>query len=75
MLEADAGAVGEQLDRLRILEGFLAHHEGDDVAAGAAAEAVKRLRIREDGEGRRLFAVERAKSGKPAAVRLQGDVA
>src|SRR5262249_4781969 len=52
-----------------------AHHEPDDIAMGAAAEAVKEALLVADGEGRRLLVVEGAEAQALPAAALQLDLA
>ena len=56
----DVVAVGEQLERLAERQRLRLHHEREDVAARAAAEAVVELLDRVDAERRRALVVERA---------------
>ena len=62
-LELHAGAVGERLQRGAEVEPLGLHHELEDVAALAAAEAVVELLDRVDAERRRALVVERAQPG------------
>ena len=67
--DRDAEPRRERLDRLRELEPVHLAHEVDDVAAGAAAEAVVQPLVAVDGERRRALVVERAEP-LPGAARL-----
>ena len=68
-LELDPAAVGERLQRTREVEPLGLHHEREDVAARAAAEAVVELLDRVDPERRRPLVVERAQPGQPSRAR------
>jgi len=71
VLECDAVLVGEVFDRLGEIEPLLALHEGEQVAALAAAEAVVDLLDRVDRERRRLLFVERAAAHEVGARLLE----
>src|SRR5207249_7243428 len=58
VLERHAVALGQPLDRLCEVELLSLAHEGDQVPALAAAEAVEELVGRIDGEAWRLLVVE-----------------
>ena len=70
--QRDAGLAGQPLDRAREVEVLDLADEGDDVAAGAAAEAVVEAELLVDRERRRLLRVERAQArstaGRPASA-------
>ena len=53
VLERDPEPLGEPLDRADEVEALRLAHEGDDVAALAAAEAVVEVQVGVDGEARR----------------------
>ena len=72
--QLDASASGESLDRLCEVEVLDLSHEGDDVAAGLAPEAVVEALLRVDRERRGLLRVERAEAHPPASNLAQGDV-
>ena len=79
LVDLDAGAAGQDLERLREGEAVAAHDEAEDVAALAAAEAVPALASGRDDEARRLLAVEGAEAlvGGPRLLerdRLPDDV-
>jgi hypothetical protein len=74
--ELDAELLGEPLDGLGEGEAVDLHHEGDDVAALPAAEAVEELPRRVDVERRSLLVVEGTQAlERPTAGGLEGDVA
>jgi hypothetical protein len=62
-LELDARPLGERLQRRLEVQPLGLHHELEDVAALAAAEAVVELLDRVDAERRRPLVVERAQPG------------
>jgi hypothetical protein len=67
VVQGDPGLGGQAfhcLDEVQLVD--LAH-EGDDVALGAAAEAVVEALLGVEGERRRLLGVERAQSGPAGA--------
>ena len=72
VLELDAGAVAEPLDRLDEVEPLALLHERDQVAALPAAEAVEELLDRVHGEARRPLLVEGTPARVPAADPSQG---
>ncbi len=57
------GEGGEALDGLRKLDAFRLLHKFDQVAIGAATEAVIEALFLIDGEGRRFFIMKRAEAG------------
>src|SRR5919106_5839744 len=69
VLERDAEAVGQPLDRAREVDALRLLDERDQVAALPAAEAVEELVRGVDREARRPLLVERAAPG-PAGARL-----
>src|SRR5204862_353040 len=71
VLERHAIALGQPLDRLSEVELLGLAHEGDQVAALGAAEAVEELVGRIDGEARRLFVVEGTEAGVARARAAQ----
>lgn len=64
------GARRQKADSLRIIKMLRLHDKADDVAALAAAEAVKRLVLRIDNKGRRFFGMKRAQRFLPSALRV-----
>src|SRR5262249_40105695 len=72
--DGDAEAPGQRLDRLREREAVVEHHELEDVAVGAAAEAVEAAELGPDVERRRLFLVEGAEALPRRAELLERDV-
>ncbi len=70
----EARALREKTDRLHIIQILDLAHEGDHVAPGAAAEAVKRAVVRVDVEGRRFFTVERTETDEVLAAALEIDI-
>ena len=68
-LQRHAVALGQRLERLAEVEPLGLHHELEDVAARAAAEAVVELLDRVDPERRRALVVERAQPLQPRARR------
>jgi hypothetical protein len=69
-LELYPVAVGQRLQRAREVEPLGLHHEREDVAAGAASEAVVELLDGVDPERRRALVVERAQPLEPPHARL-----
>ena len=72
--ERDAVAPGQLLGRLREAQALVLHQKGDDVAAGAAAEAIKNALLRGYRERRAGVGVEGAESQKILALLDQLDV-
>ena len=66
--ELDAGLVGQDLQRLRLVEPVDLDEPVEDIALLAASPAVEGAAIRVDAERRRLLRVERAEP----AVRTPG---
>src|SRR5262249_47141697 len=62
---------GDDADRLGEREGLGLHHEAEDVAVLAAAEAVVETALLADVEGRRLLAVEGAEAERAPAAPLE----
>ena len=73
LVELDARARGQDLERLGEADAVALHDEAEDVAAQAAAEALPALAGRGDVERRRLLTVERAETLVGAARLLQLD--
>ena len=72
--QVNAVAPGQLLGRLREAQALVLHQEGNDVAAGAAAEAIKNALLRGDRERRAGVGVEGAESQKVFALLHQLDV-
>ncbi len=72
-VDLDAGAGGQDAQGFREGDAVAFHHEAEDVAALAAAEAVPALARGRDDEARRLLRVERAQSLERGARLLQLD--
>ena len=74
LVDLDAGAPGQDLQRLREADAVALHHEREDVAVLATAEAVPGVAARRDDEARRLLAVERAQAleGRAGLAELNG---
>ena len=70
----DAAFFGHRAHRLREIALVHLHHELENVAAGAAAEAVVDLLDGMDGERRRLFGVKWAQAGEILAALFQAHV-
>jgi hypothetical protein len=68
-LELHPVAVGERLQRAREVEPLGLHHEREDIAPRAAAEAVVELLHRVDPERRRPLVVERTEPLEPLRAR------
>ena len=73
LVDLDARATGERLERLRERDGVTLHDEREDVAVQAAAEAVPGVARGRHDEARGLLAVERAQSLEGRASLLQLD--
>src|SRR5581483_7719683 len=71
VLDRNAEALCEPLDRTREVEPLRLAHEGDQVAALVAAEAVVEAHRRVDGEARRPLLVEGAPADEPRAPLAQ----
>jgi hypothetical protein len=69
--EFDAGAVGQDAQRVEEIDPVALDHEVDRVAAGLAAETVEKLLRGVDVKRRRLFLVERAESDETLAAALE----
>jgi len=67
VLQRHSETLGQPLDRLREVELLRLADKADDVAPGAAAEAVVELVLRVDREARRPLVVERAEPGEAGA--------
>jgi hypothetical protein len=74
VLERDAEAVGEPLDRPDEVEVLLFLDEGDRVSTLAAAEALEGAAVRRDAEARRLLLVEGAEADEAAPGLAQAGV-
>ena len=74
LVDLDAGPAGEDAERLGEADRVPLHHEREDVAVLAAAEAVPRVAGGRDDEARGLLAVERAQAleGRPGLLELDG---
>ena len=74
LVDLDPGLAGEDLERLREGQPVALHHEAEDVAALAAAEALPGVAGRGDGERRGLLAVEWAEAleRRPGLLQLDG---
>ena len=68
------GPLSQKAHGIGIAEVFDLHNEIDDAAALLAAEAVVDLLFRRNGEGRRLFIVERTQAEKIGALAGQRDI-
>ena len=73
LVDLDARALGEGSERLREGHAIALHHEAEDVASKAAAEAMPALARWRDDERRCLLAVERAEPLVGAPCLLQAD--
>ena len=67
------GLLFQQRDGVTEAHALLLHHEREDVAAGAAAEAVPQAFVRRDLERGRIVVVKRTATDEIAALRLQGN--
>jgi hypothetical protein len=72
--QVDIQRAREDLDGFGKRDAFGFHQERDDVAPGAAAEAVPATARRRDDEGGGLFLVERAEALVDGSGRLELDV-
>ena len=72
--DGDAAFFGDGAHRFREVGFVHLHHEFENVAAGAAAEAVVDLLDRMDGEGGRFFGMERAEADEILAALFQAHV-
>ena len=73
LVDLDAGATGQRLERLGERQAVTLHQEREDVTVLAAAEAVPRVAGGRHDEARGLLAVERAQSLEGRARLLQLD--
>ena len=71
---ANAGALGQPAHGCEEVQAFVLHHKLEDIAAGAAAEAMPDLLGRVDIEARRLLFVKRAQRPEVRARPFQGKV-
>ncbi len=73
LVDLDTGTLGKRPKRLREGDAVSLHHEAEDVASKAAAEAVPGVASWGDDERRCLLAVERAEALVGAPCLLQAD--
>lgn len=71
--EFDVAALGEVGEAFAEIHGVVSLDEGEDIAAGAADEAVEDLFGGDDAHGGGVVVVERAHANILAALGLEGD--